>query len=262
MKKLFIKSKCITFTLLINAYGTALGNEPYFTLSTGLEHASGSYDSDSNVEELYLPVTMNYNSGSFGVGLTLPYLSVRAPSGTIITNSQGQVVVVGEGPTTTESGLGDITARFTLYDLFVSKSLNLAIDASAKVKFGTADETIGLGTGKSDYSFQTNIYKFFDEYYINASVGYKLRGDPSGLDLNNVWFGSLGANYRFNFETKGGVAFDYRQSSFEDGEAIQELSAFVSHRIDNLWGVQLYTFTGFSESSPDWGAGIQVKYYL
>jgi len=154
MQRLLIKSKYITFSLLISACGTALGNESYFTLSTGLEHASGSYDSDSNVEELYLPVTMNYTSGSFGFRMTVPYLSVRAPSGTIITNSQGQVVVVGEGPITTESGLGDITARFTLHDLFVSQSLNLAIDASAKVKFGTADETIGLGTGKTDYTNQ------------------------------------------------------------------------------------------------------------
>jgi hypothetical protein len=261
MRRQYTKSKYLVCTLLFCSCGETLGNEPYFTLSTGLEHVSGSYGGESNIEEVYLPVTMNYISGSYGYGLTVPYLSVRAPSGTIITNSEGKVVV-GEGPITTESGLGDITTRITFYDLLVSESLDMVVDASAKVKFGTADETKGLGTGETDYSLQTDIYKFFDGYYINASVGYKLRGDSSGLDFNNVWFGSVGANYRFSTHTKVGATFSYRQSSFENREAIQELSIFVSNRIDNSWGIQLYSFKGFSDSSPDLGAGALLKYYL
>ena len=109
---------------------------------------------------------------------------------------------------------------------------------------------------------QTNLYKFFDSYYLNASFGYKFRGDPRGLDLNDVWFGSLGASYRFSSSTRGGIAYDCRESSFEAGDAVQEVSAFVSHKLDNSWGIQFYTFTGFSDSSPDWGIASLVKYSL
>ena len=191
----------------------------------------------------------------------MPYLSVRAPAGTIITNSQGQVVV-GEGILTTESGLGDIVAGITLYDVYVSKSRDWVVDASAKIKFGTADADKGLGTEENDYALQANIYKFFDTYYFNASFGYKFRGDPPGLNLNNVWYGSLGANYRFNQATKAGIAFDMRESSFAEGDAIQEISAFFSYRLDTSWSLQVYTFRGLSDSSPDWGGGAMVKYNL
>lgn len=170
MLRLFMRSHYVVCAALLGVCGIALGDDSSLTLSVGMEHTSGNYDSDRNVEELYVPVSINYSSGSMGYGLTIPYLSVRAPQGTIITNTEGQVVV-GEGPITTESGLGDVAARLTLYDLFVSKSLDVVVDASAKVKLGTADENKGLGTGETDYSLQANIYKFFDGYNISASVG-------------------------------------------------------------------------------------------
>ncbi|HCH69222.1 MAG TPA: hypothetical protein DE042_01765 [Colwellia sp.] len=261
MMTLLTKSKYIICMFLISTCGAALGDDSYFNVTLGAEYASGSYYSNDDVEEIYVPFTLSYGSGSVGYRITVPYLSVRAPVGTIITNSQGQAVV-GEGPITTENGLGDIVAGITFYDLYVNKSLDVVVDATAKVKVGTADEIKGLGTGENDYSLQTNLYKFFDSYYLNASVGYKFRGDPSGLNLNDVWFGSLGASYRFSPSTRAGIAYDYRESSFEAGDTVQEVSAFVSHKLDNSWGIQFYTFTGFNESSPDWGLGTLVKYSL
>jgi hypothetical protein len=261
MRRFFSKPKSIAFMCLISACGGAFADDSYFSVTSGIEHASGSYYSDRNVEEIYIPVTINYGNGSLGYRLTMPYLSVRAPAGTIITNSQGQVVV-GEGILTTESGLGDIVAGITLYDVYVSKSRDWVVDASAKIKFGTADADKGLGTEENDYALQANIYKFFDTYYFNASFGYKFRGDPPGLNLNNVWYGSLGANYRFNQATKAGIAFDMRESSFAEGDAIQEISAFFSYRLDTSWSLQVYTFRGLSDSSPDWGGGAMVKYNL
>lgn len=79
-----------------------------------------------------------------GYRSTVPYLSVRAPVGTIITNSQGQAVV-GEGAISTKNGLGDIVAGITFYDLHVNKSLDMVMDATAKVKVGTADEIKDMG---------------------------------------------------------------------------------------------------------------------
>jgi hypothetical protein len=261
MITLLTKPKYIIGIFLISSCGAALGDDSYFNVTIGAEYANGSYYSNNDVEEVYVPFTNRYGSGSVGYRLTVPYLSVRAPVGTIITSSQGQAVV-GEGPIKTEFGMGDVVAGITFYDLYVNKLLNLVVDATAKVKVGTADEIKGLGTGENDYSLQTNLYKFFDNYYLNASFGYKFRGDPSGLDLNDVWFGSLGASYRFSPSTRTGIAYDYRESSFEAGDSVQEISAFVSHQLDNSWGIQFFTFTGFSDSSPEWGLGSLVKYSL
>jgi hypothetical protein len=260
MKTFGIKSKCLAYILLIGMCETALGNDGYFSLSTGVEYASGDYGGDTNIEEMYVPLTAVYRTASVGYRLTVPYLSVKAPSGTIITDSEGQPVI-GEGESTTESGLGDVVAGITIYDVYLNDSRDFSVDLSANVKFGTANENKGLGTGENDYSIHSSAYKFFGQYTLNASVGYKFRGNPSGLELNDVWFGSVGTSYRFNRAALAGIDFDYRQSSFDDGDAIQELTAFAVFQPDNTWGIQIYTFTGFSDSSPDWGVGALIKYY-
>lgn len=236
-------------------------SDPSFTFMTGVEHASGDYGSSSTVEDIYVPLKFDYVEGSIGYALTVPYLSVRAPTGTTITNSQGEIVV-GDGPKVTESGVGDIIAGITFYDVFVSQSGDFVLDAGLKVKFGTADEKKGLGTGKNDYSAQLNAYQYFDDFSLLATLGYKLRGEPQDLVLDDVWFGSIGANFRFNSDTRGGVSYDYRQSSLADNDAAEELSVFISHSLNTDWRLQMYALTGLSDSSPDLAGGFMVKYYF
>lgn len=92
-----------------------------------------------------------------------------------------------------------------------------------------------------------------------GSIGYKFRGDPTGYDLDNVLMASVGSVYKFTPEVNGGLFFDYRESAISDTDSIQELTAFVSRRITDYWRLQLYALTGFTDSSPDWGGGIQIK---
>jgi len=246
---------------LIGICPSVYASDSIFTFMTGVEHSSGDYGSDSTVEDIYVPIKLYYSTGSIGYSVTVPYLSVRAPTGTIVTNSQGEIIV-GDGPKETQSGVGDVIAAITFYDVFVSQSGNFIVDASVKVKLGTADEEEGLGSGENDYSGQVNAFQYFDEFSLAATIGYKLRGEPADFDLDNVWFGSLGADYRFTSDTKGGVSFYYRQSSYTDSEAAKELSVFVSHRVDRDWRVQVYAVKGLSDSSPDLAGGLMVKYYF
>ncbi|AEP30081.1 hypothetical protein [Brumicola nitratireducens] len=248
-------------TLLLTITGTeCVAQSNDFVVAIGAEHSSGDYGGDRTIEDLYVPITFGYQGESLGVGLTVPYLSVRAPSGTTLTGNDGEIIV-GEGEYRTEKGLGDIIARITFFDVYQNDRLGIAVDFGAKVKLGTADEEKGLGSGKTDYSVQSNIYKYYDSYYLTGTLGYKIRGEPEGLNVDNVWFGSIGAVFRYSIQTKLGIAFDYRQSSFEDTEDIREVSLFVSHRGKGSWGLSAYTFVGFSDSSPDLGAGLSYKHY-
>lgn len=224
-------------------------------LSVGVDYTSGDYGGDEDIKDIYIPVTAVYDTGSLGFRLTIPYLRVRAPSGTIITESGGQTFV-GTGPTTTESGLGDVIGGITLYDLVNSFELGIAMDVTAQVKFGTADENEGLGTGENDYSIRTDVYKYFDDFNLMGSVGYKVRDDPSGLDLEDAWFVSIGGVYEFKAKTRGGIVYDYRQSAFDSGDPVRELTGFVSFPLNDSWRIQVYGLTGFSDSSPDWGSGV------
>ena len=181
--------------------------------------------------------------------------SVRAPAGTTVTDPGGEPVS-GSGPTVTESGLGDLIAGVTMYDVIDNRDLGIAMDVSGKVKFGTADEGKGLGTGENDYTVRADVYKFFEQFTLMGSAGYKVRGDPVDVDLENVFLASAGGVYSISDRARFGLVYDYRESAFIDGDAISEVSAFSSRRLNETWQIQLYAFTGFSDSSPDWGGGV------
>ena len=232
--------------------------DPAFSWSTGFEYSSGTYGGSDDIEDLYVPIIARVDSARWSFELVVPYLSVRAPTGTTVTDP-GNEPVSGSGPVTTESGLGDVSAGVTWYDVLYSDEHDIALDMTGKIKFGTADESKGLGTGEQDYTLRADLYKFFDQFTLMGSAGYKWRGDTAELDLENVLLGSVGGAYRVSDNSSVGLIYDYRESALADGDAVSELSAFLSSRVNDSLRIQFYAFTGFSDSSPDWGAGILLE---
>lgn len=247
----------IVFAIL-SAAASAQASESAIRLSTGLEYSSGDYGGTETIEDLYVPVIGSVSFGRMSFEVTVPYLSVTAPAGTTITEPGGEPVT-GSGATATESGLGDIIIGATFYDVFYSNDHDIALDLTGKVKFGTADEDKGLGTGEQDYTLRVDLYKFYQHFTVLGSAGYKFRGDPVDQDLENVFLGSIGGVFAANDKARYGLVYDYRESALPDGDAISEVSVFLSRALSDVWRVQLYAFTGFSDSSPDWGGGILVS---
>ena len=247
----------IVFAIL-SAAASAQGSESAIRLSTGLEYSSGDYGGTETIEDLYVPVIGGVSYGRMSFEITVPYLSVTAPAGTTITEPGGEPVS-GSGTTTTESGLGDIIAGATFYDVFYSIDHDIAVDLTGKIKFGTADENKGLGTGEQDYTLRVDLFKFFEQFTLSGSAGYKFRGDPVHQDLENVFLGSIGGVFAANDKARYGLIYDYRESALPDGDAVSEVSAFLSRALSDTWRLQFYAFTGFSDSSPDWGGGILVS---
>lgn len=233
--------------LLASGNAAAQAEGPIVRISTGIEYSSGEYGGIGDIEELYAPFTVRFDYSRLGFRLTIPYLSVTTPADT---------VTPGPAATTTEDGLGDIIASVTLYDLYVSPTGDFVLDASGKVKFGSADVDKGLGTGENDYTLQLNGYRFYDRFTLQGSAGYKVRGDLPGVDLKDVFLGSIGGAIRASDRTRLGMFYDYREASLSGFDAIQELSGFTSFRLNDRWRLELYAFTGFGDSSPDWGGGL------
>lgn len=242
------------FFMLTSIGAAADDSIPNVTWSSGLEYSSGTYGGDDDIEDLYLPITMGLNFERVSLDLTVPYLSVRAPGGTTVTGPDGEPVV-GSGQTVTETGLGDVIAGVTIYDVIYSRDLGLALDLTGKVKFGTADVDKGLGTGEPDFTVRADLYKYLENFTLLGSMGYKFRGDPEDIDLEDVLIGSLGAIYHANDARAVGLILDYRESSIAHGDAISELSVFMSQEYNDVWSLQFYVFTGFTDSSSDWGGG-------
>ena len=245
----------ITACALISTDGLAQDAGADLRFSTGIEYSSGKYGGTDDIEELYVPFTFRAGLDRVGLRLTVPYLRVTAPADTVITDP-GTEPLPGSGATVTDSGLGDVIGAMTLYDIYVSDTANFVVDATGKIKFGTADETRGLGTGENDYTLQLDAYRFFDRLSLQATAGYRWRGDPPGLDLNDVFIASVGGAYLATADSLFGMYFDYREPSVSGLDDIQELSGFASFRLGRAWRMELYAFAGLTDSSTDVGGGI------
>jgi hypothetical protein len=248
-------SVAIAALVLFCADGAAQDAGTDLRFSTGVEYSTGKYGGTGDIEDLYVPFTFRAGFDRVGVRLTVPWLSVTAPEDTIITEP-GTEPLPGSGATVTNSGLGDVVGALTIYDLYVSDAANFIVDATGKIKFGTADETKGLGTGENDYTLQLDAYRFFDRLSLQGTAGYRLRGEPPGVDLNDVFLASFGGAYVTSANSLVGLYFDYRESAISGTDDIQELSGFASFRLGRAWRMELYAFTGLTDSSTDFGGGI------
>ena len=142
-----------------------------FSVGVGAEYTTGKYGGETAIDEVYVPINFVYDARRISVRLTVPYLNVQAPEGTVVEGPDGEQVI-GEGPVRTESGIGDVIAALTVYDVLSLADGEFVMDLTGEIKFGTADEDKGLGTGQTDYSVQADAFRFFDRFTAIGSVGY------------------------------------------------------------------------------------------
>ena len=70
-------------TGLVFPAGHAAGQQDAtFDLTTGLVYSSGEFGGTDSIDELYVPISASFDFERLGFQLTVPYLQVRAPSGT------------------------------------------------------------------------------------------------------------------------------------------------------------------------------------
>lgn len=217
-----------------------------FSVRVGVERTSGDYGRSADLEDLYVPVTGVYAADRYAVRVTIPYLELTLPQES------------GAG-TTTVSGLGDVLLAASVFDVLRSQDGTVALDLTGKIKFGTADEAQGLGTGEQDYSLQMDVLKFLAGGTLIGTLGYKARGEPLGWVLDDSWYASLGGLRRQGDATRIGFFFDYHGASLPGLSARRELTALWSRELSEQWQLQAYLVGGLSDASPDWGASLSAR---
>ena len=228
------------------------------SISTGAEYTTGKYGATEKTDQLYVPVTAKLETESWVLKATVPYLHVSGPAN-VVGAGDDRVVVPGNAGRRTASGLGDIVTS-AFYSAVNDTSSGFALDLGAKVKFGTADETERLGTGENDYSLQADFYKPLGGVNFFATLGYRWYGDPPGFEFRDVPYGAIGAARRLEGGSTIGVSYDYRPRISDGGAAISEATLFWVTRFSREWKMQLYAIAGFSDASPDAGAGAVLEY--
>lgn len=227
------------------------------TLSVGVgaDYSVGKYGRTDSTDIAYFPFITRYETDRWLLKATLPYVSISGP-GTVVGGDRPIVIdATGNAQRRTVSGLGDLVLSAG-YTAIAEKGFLL--DVTGKVKVGTASESDGLGTGKNDYSLQFDVYRTFGTLTAFAGAGYRWYGDPPGVDLRNVGYGSAGVSYKASAKVSAGFSLDYRQPIISGRDPIVEASPFLSLRVAERTKVQMYVVRGFTDASVDWGGGFVV----
>jgi hypothetical protein len=227
------------------------------SLSTGTTYTSGDYGSHKTTEILYIPVSLKYKQDKWTFKLTVPYIEKTGPENIIRDIGQvGQTVVSRQG---THDGLGDIIFSAG-YRLFYFPEPKILIDIKGKIKFGTADESKGLGTGENDFSTGLGLYKLVGDFTPYMTFGRKFYGESSSIKLDDVFYGSTGLTYKASKKTSIGIDLYLKQKTASSRTSTQQLSAFLNYKLDRNIKLQSYLIKGLSENTPDIGAGFSVSY--
>lgn len=249
-------------------------NDDPFDVGVGVDFSSGDYGTGIDTDILSVPVSLGYSDGPLSFKLTVPYVRVSGASNVIpVVGSLTNLNPVGRGrgrgaamppppdePTSgTASGLGDIVFAAT-YALYSNTQTGFGLDLTGKVKFGTADEDEGLGTGQEDYSALLDAYQQFGDWTVFGGVGYTTFGDSAFIRLRDAWSANAGTAYRLASGDTLGLIYDYRERISAAGEARREATGYYSLRLSDTTRLQSYAVAGFSDGSPDWGLGLSLKY--
>jgi hypothetical protein len=169
---------CGPFSILARAQ--VLETESARLLHAGSWKIGGNleYQTSSDGEELAIPLEVEYgitDDWEFMVE-PVPYTSIRPKAGP------------------DASGLGD--TEITLTRFLRSETERMpALALAGEVKIPTAKDDL-IGTGEYDYTGYLIASKRFGNFDVHANLSYTFVGQPSGVDLKNIYGFALATVYR------------------------------------------------------------------
>src|SRR6266511_3076965 len=181
--------------LLLGAVPALVADGPRFSLSSSFNYSKGDYGTSEDTEIIYVPFTFGVKLDRFELRLTVPY--IRQTSQTVTLTGGGVAVrkdkkAQAAQATDTESGLGDVLLRGS-YILLQEQDVWPEVTPYFKIKFPTADEDRGLGTGEFDETFGVDLAKrLVDGLFGYVGLAYTFIGSPPGSDLKNSFGWSVG----------------------------------------------------------------------
>lgn len=235
--------------------------------SVGVDYSTGDYGTDTTTKILSVPVTARFNAGNWSYKASLPWMRVEGDPNVVpglgsLDNlnprGRGRGGMAGGDPTASStgsaSGIGDLRLAAT-YSFDTGSELG--IDVTGNAKIATADEDKGLGTGANDYGIALDLYREFGGTLFFGGAGYTLLGDSDYIDVDSVLNANLGASRRVGRGSLGAM-YDWREAASATADDRSEITGFYSFPTGDRTKMQVYGFTGFSDGSPDVGAGLNL----
>ncbi len=238
-----MKSKIITSLVtgtlcvatIFSVSAASAGNEK-FSLSSGFDSSSNNYEAGPWVFKLAVPADMS--------GTVVPVI--------------GRIRTDGAA-SNTQQGLSNSEAAAT-YNIYAGSASAPGINLTGKVKVNIADKSSTFSLNQNDYAAQMEVYQSLDKFTAKGSLGSKFLGNPTGMTLDPVLYGSFGGIYQFTEKTSTGVDMSLTQDPNATGVRQPELSAYVNYKLDKNLKARGYVLRGFTNGNPNNALGGQVYY--
>jgi len=238
-----------------------IGLEPSFT--------SGDYGTNTDTDITYIPLTISRSFQNGDLSLTIPYIQIKSSGGvTVVGGTPNRITKGGRGTTftssrrSTEEGLGDLLFQGRYYVLEESDQAPL-IAVTGLVKFPTADEDKGLGTGELDLGFGLEFSKTFSSNWLGLfDVGYTFIGDPSGINLRDQWYYDFGLGYYLTQDVLISGYYEEWRSLISDETNPRDLFFTMNYRFSSEIEFTAGMLFGLSDGAPDYGlsGGVRVRF--
>lgn len=257
---------------------------PTWQISSNPSYSRGDYGTKVTTSVFYLPLAVK-RLFSFGeLSVTVPFVSITTDgsvtfvggdrsggggsnSGSGSSNSgsgsSGQSEDDDTTTTTkkkTESGLGDVTLAGRYY-LLDEQDWIPSVNLTGRVKFPTADEDKGLGTGEFDGGFGGELAKSLTrDLMVYLDGGYTFLGDPKGRNFRNQWNYDVGLGYYLTDNLRASIFYEEYRAVIAGIPNPRDVYADLNYRITNAIRMTIGGFAGLSESAADYGFSGSLRF--
>lgn len=249
---MILKSVFALLTLIAAATGLAQAttSAPSIKLDSSLVFARGSYGLASDTDVFIALVSPTYESGDWRLQASLPYVHLKGPA-TVVGNTGGTST-----GSRSASGLGD--ASLSVTRKIDADDNGWTTSIGAKMKFPTADEGKGLGTGEFDESIQVDVLKPGGSITPFAIVGYQFLGSSAAYPMKSGFFATAGLASKISSANTVGLTANWRERTISQGEQAFEAMVFAQHELTPSSHLQVFLMRGFTDASPDNTIGVTL----
>ncbi len=258
-----MKRRSFSFTLFACTGGVLLASPvlsaereaPQWQYGLSFSYLTGGYGEDDDTDIFYTAATVKRYLKKGDVTLTVPYVDISADGVTFVDGTAESVADGGGG-----SGLGDIILKGRYYAIEQDGLLPF-IDLVGSVKFPTADEDEGLGTGEFDFTFLVELVRRLknDAWIVLGEFGYTFVGEPSGYDVENRWIYSVGLGYELNPKVTLSGYLDGRTAIIEGHDDPLSILLIGEYKYRPDLRLDALLEMGMNDGAPDLGVTLGLR---
>ncbi len=242
--------------VFINSPNSCYGEDsPKWQTGLSFSYLTGDYGEDEDTDIYYWATHVKRYLGKGDITLTVPYLDIASDGATFV---GGEVEPMNGGDS--GSGLGDIILKGRYYAIEQDGAMPY-IDLVGSIKFPTANEEKGLGTGEVDFTWMVEAARRLEneKWIVLGEIGYTLVGNPSGLDAKNRWLYSIGLAQELSKRLTLSGYVDGRTAIFPGNDDPLSLLLIGEYKFRPALRFDTMLEFGLNDGAPDLGITFGVR---